>query len=295
MRRTHPMTAALAVALGLLSANAEPGREIARTIRFKYSVAVRGIPQGARKLSLWIPIPKTNPQQRVLSLKLKSSLTYAIAREKTYQNQLVTLSASAPLPKTVEMELDVVVTRLVCRMTPGNPSLADDQPPTPRDLAPDSLVPIDGEIAVAAARATKGARTPLEKARAIYEYVTSTMRYDKSGQGWGRGDALYACGVRRGNCTDFHSLIIGMARACKIPARFVIGFLLPADRTSGEVPGYHCWAELYVEGLGWLPVDASEANRHPERRAFFFGGLDPDRIEFSRGRDLERLSKPVTR
>ena len=89
-----------------------------------------------------------------------------------------------------------------------------------------------------------------------------------------------------GNCTDFHSLLIGMARASGIPARFVMGFPLPEDRTKGEIPGYHCWAELFVEGVGWLPLDSSEASRHPEKRAFFFGGLDANRVEFTRGRDL---------
>ena len=77
-----------------------------------------------------------------------------------------------------------------------------------------------------------------------------------------------------------------MARACRIPARFVMGFPLPEDRTEGEIPGYHCWAELYVKGVGWLPLDSSEASKHPEKRALLFGGLDANRVEFTRGRDL---------
>src|SRR5437867_4454288 len=78
---------------------------------------------------------------------------------------------------------------------------------------PDRLVPVDGKIGALAREVTRGKSTDREKARAIHDYVTSTMRYDKSGTGWGRGDALYACDARRGNCTDFHSLLIGMARA----------------------------------------------------------------------------------
>jgi len=57
-----------------------------------------------------------------------------------------------------------------------------------------------------------GSKTPLAKARAIYNYVIATMRYDKSGTGWGNGDAIWACTAKRGNCTDFHSLFIGMMR-----------------------------------------------------------------------------------
>src|SRR4051812_23850140 len=125
-----------------------------------------------------------------------------------------------------------------------------------------------------------------ERARAIYDKVVGIMRYDKRGTGWGRGDALFACDARRGNCNDFHALIIAMARSVGIPARFAIGLPLPQARGSGEIPGYHCWAELYVRGRGWVPVDASEASKDPTRRDYFFGHHDENPLEFSRGRHL---------
>jgi transglutaminase-like putative cysteine protease len=50
------------------------------------------------------------------------------------------------------------------------------------------------------------------------------MKYDKSGTGWGHGDTLRASDSKHGNCTDFRSVFISMARAEKIPARFQIGF-----------------------------------------------------------------------
>ena len=112
------------------------------------------------------------------------------------------------------------------------------------------------------------------------------MSYDKSGTGWGRGDALYACDAKRGNCTDFHALVIGMARSVGIPARFAIGVSLPESRGSGEIPGYHCWAELYIRDRGWVPVDASEGSKNPPKRDYFFGHHDENRLEFSRGRNL---------
>lgn len=134
--------------------------------------------------------------------------------------------------------------------------------------------------------ATKGLDSDLEKARAIYDKVSGMMSYDKSGTGWGRGDALYACDAKRGNCTDFHALVIGMARSVGIPARFAIGVSLPESRGSGEIPGYHCWAELYIRDRGWVPVDASEGSKNPPKRDYFFGHHDENRLEFSRGRNL---------
>ena len=80
-------------------------------------------------------------------------------------------------------------------------------------------------------------------------------------------------------------------RAEKIPARFEIGFPLPASAHQGDIPGYHCWAEFYLNGVGWAPVDISEAWQDPKRHDYLFGSLDPDRVRFSMGRDLT-LSPP---
>jgi len=158
-------------------------------------------------------------------------------------------------------------------------------------LAPDALVPTTGLPAELAVKVTEGKNTPLDKARAIYEYVFTTMRYDKTGTGWGRGDVLYACDAKKGNCTDFHSLFIAMARSQGIPARFEIGFPLPPDKHAAEIAGYHCWADFFDPQHGWIPVDISEAWKHPEKKDYFFGAHDDNRVEFTMGRDLELSPK----
>ena len=53
---------------------------------------------------------------------------------------------------------------------------------------------------------------------------------------------------------------------------------LAAPHTSG--------AEFFAARRGWVPIDASEAAKAPEKREYFFGAHDENRIEFSRGRDL---------
>src|SRR5204863_5939821 len=71
-----------------------------------------------------------------------------------------------------------------------------------------------------------------------------------------------------------------------IPAKFELGFAIPEQRGAGDVKGYHCWAKFKPAEHGWIPVDISEANKHPERRGYFFGHLCENRVHFTTGRDL---------
>ena len=80
-------------------------------------------------------------------------------------------------------------------------------------------------------------------------------------------------------------MFISAARNLQIPARFEIGFPIPTKRGTGEVGGYHCWAKFLADGK-WVPVDISEADKHPELKEYYFGNLSPDRVTFSVGRDL---------
>ncbi len=62
---------------------------------------------------------------------------------------------------------------------------------------------------------------------------------------------------------------------------------MPTDRNEGTIGGYHCWVQFYLPEVGWTPIDASEAKKHPEMRDEFFGAHPVDRIQFTVGRDLE--------
>jgi len=258
-----------------------------RTFRFSYVATVRDIPPGAGTIDVWLPFPQTDVHQTIHQVSVKGPGVVTIGREPEHANQALYLRVEQPR-ELVSVELDVTATRQESVGERGEltPAVAA------RYLAPEPLVPLDGPVKALAVEATQGKRTDAEKARAIYEKVTQLLKYDKSGTGWGRGDALYACDAKRGNCTDFHALIIGMARSQGIPARFAIGFPLPAARGAGEIPGYHCWAELHVKGRGWVPVDSSEAakalvNNDIAKKDYFYGHLDENRIEFSRGRNLK--------
>ena len=263
-----------------------------RKFDFEYKATVKDIPTGAKKVELWLPVPHDNVFQNVTDLKIESPYPYKLHTAQ-YGNRMLHISLDNPQQSsfTVVMRFNAVRREHVQeRLQQAGAAKVKEarDPDMARWLQPDRLVPIDGKIKQWALEVVNaaGAKTDLEKARAIYNHIVATVKYDKSGQGWGRGDIYYACDARRGNCTDFHAIFIGYCRALGIPARFAIGFPLPADRGAGQISGYHCWAEFYAKGIGWVPIDASEAAKNPAKREYFFGAHDENRVEFSIGRDL---------
>jgi transglutaminase-like putative cysteine protease len=258
-----------------------------RTVAFTYKTVV---PSAGQSTDVWVPIPHDSPFQRITGLTIDAPMPYRIDTG-TFGNRMLHIR----VPPTVDSGRALTVRFTAQRMEHIQPTT--QQPghevisPAERSqwLKPDRLVPIDGKVKQWANEVVTQAhaRTDLDKARAIYNHVINTVHYDKTGTGWGRGDIYYACDARRGNCTDFHAIFIGYCRAVNIPARFAIGVSLPTDRPTGQISGYHCWAEFYLNGVGWVPIDASEAAKNPARRDYFFGTHDENRIEFSVGRDLK--------
>lgn len=268
-----------------------------RHFTFHYAFTVKNV--AGERLRVWIPLAHSDAFQDVKVIAKSGDLPLSQVRQSEYGNEVLYAEAAKAVKGDYRFFVDYdVVRREHVVLADGKPvggaarsSLAKTKRAPRLELAhflePDKLVPITGVPAELAAEQTRGATTQLEKARDIYEYVFRTMRYDKTGTGWGHGDTLWACDSKHGNCTDFHSVFISMARSQKIPARFQIGFPLPTDKSSAEIPGYHCWAEFYIDSIGWIPVDISEAWKHQEKRNYFFGAHDVNRVQFTQGRDLK--------
>ena len=264
-----------------------------RHFTFHYAFTVKNLPLG-KNVRVWIPAAHTDTFQEVKVVSAKGDLPLKTTREAKNGDEMYYIESSSAAQQELHFDIEYDVTRHE-RVALGTSAhvikAALTESERREDLQPDALVPITGLPADLAVKVTQGKSDPLDKARAIYDYVFTTLKYDKTGTGWGRGDVLYACDAKKGNCTDFHSLFIAMARSQGIPARFEIGFPLPPDKHSAEIAGYHCWADFYIDGKGWIPVDISEAWKHPEKREYFFGSHDVNRVQFSMGRDL-KLNPP---
>lgn len=288
MKRSAYALALLAVSATLATAAADAPRT--RDFDFTYTAHVTELPADAHRVAVWLPYPTSDVNQDVTVTEVTAPFKHEVVKESRYGNSILHLAVTDPKVAGFDVEMKIHVRRKEYLHNAFASLKTGVKKARPASVAmwlkPDRLVPLDDSIRDLAREVTKDKKGDLAKARAIYDYVVATMSYDKSGTGWGNGDIYWACDAKRGNCTDFHALFIGLNRAVGIPAKFEIGFPFPTDRGQGEIGGYHCWAEFYLKGYGWVPVDASEAWKHPEKRAYFFGALDENRVQFTIGRDL---------
>lgn len=135
-------------------------------------------------------------------------------------------------------------------------------------LVPDKHIEsTDKTVAAKAAEITKGLNSDIEKARAIYEWVTQNIRYDYekykrhlNGSYDNEYGALLALTSKKGVCYDYAALIAALGRASGIQTKVVYG----TGKVNGT-SGYHAWNEMYIDGQGkWIKLDATFASMSGE-------------------------------
>lgn len=136
-------------------------------------------------------------------------------------------------------------------------------------LAATELLPLDGIVRDTARKATAGARTDVEKARAIYAWVVANSHRDPKTRGCGSGDikTMLETGNLGGKCADLNALFVGLCRASGVPARDLYGLRLAPSAfgykelgaNSSSLKGaQHCRAEVYLKQHGWVAMDPAD-------------------------------------
>ncbi|HEX9022117.1 MAG TPA: transglutaminase-like domain-containing protein, partial [Nitrospirota bacterium] len=141
---------------------------------------------------------------------------------------------------------------------------------------------------------TKRKTGVLQKARAIYDWTVENTRRDPNVPGCGVGNVEATLSSRSGKCADISSVFVSLARAAGVPAREVFGLRLGRPGETDITDGHHCWAEFYLPGTGWVPVDPADVQRimlqqrldlaaAASYREYYFGAVDEYRIALQRG------------
>lgn len=249
---------------------------------------------------LWLPYPVSDKDQDITEIKISGDYAAsAVYADSTYSTPMLYArwekgSASRKLNFSFKAKRN----ELIRRDFPAGEAAWD-----PADYAPylqaTKLGPVDGEIGKLASKITTGKKTVLEKARAVYDWTCENTFRDPKTRGCGTGDVCELLKSPGGKCADIHSVFVALARAAGVPAREVFGIRMGKKEREDVTTWQHCWAEFYLPGYEWVPVDAADVRkamltenlklddaRTAGYRAYFWGGIDPYRVKLSTGRDL---------
>lgn len=243
-----------------------------RTFEVTTRVEVRK-PSGTTRI--WVPaaLTRETPFQKTLSNRFQSE-GRAVQTVASPADGLALIVAEFPAGVTPVL---TVTSRVATRNWAVSLSAPGKPPSTGRKelnycLRATRYIPTDGIVQETAAGITRRARTDLDKARAIYEWIVENTYRNPTTRGCGRGDIRFMLESRDlgGKCADLNALYVGLARAAGLPARDVYGIRVAPSETGYKSLGassetvtkaQHCRAEVYLESCGWVPVDPADVRK----------------------------------
>ena len=261
-----------------------------RRLTFTYTCYITNIPAVANQLDVWIPVPRSDDRQTVTLLSVSSKK--GIFKDDIQHGNKMYFLQFNPQKEKLEDTVKIIFSyELNIREKSVDEAkqlapLAKVKPPIAHQiyLSGNRMIPLDGPI-----RELKNSMNlpdqPIIAAKQMYDNLINRMVYNYKAPGAGLGDAVWACNSKTGDCSDYHSVFIGICRVSGIPADHEFG--IPLRRAQPNiVKDWHCWAKFWVQGPGWITVDASEADKHPELKEYLFGTLSSDYLTLSHGRDI---------
>jgi transglutaminase-like putative cysteine protease len=247
---------------------------------------------------IWLPVPLMSqlPCQKTLSVNFHAEGGTAKTTESN-PDALGIVVAEFPSGVAPVLTLTSRVTTktyLVDLSAPGKSS-KDNSADLDHFLRPTRLLPTDGIVKTTATEITSGAKTDLEKARAIYEWIVDNTFRDPKTRGCGVGDIRFMLESEDlgGKCADLNALYVGLARAAGLPARDVYGIRVGKSQLGYKSLGassenvtkaQHCRAEVYLTGYGWVPVDPADVRKVVLEEPPGNRPLDDDMVKKARAR-----------
>ena len=240
--------------------------------------------QTAKKVQVWVALVQDHqPYQSVLSMVVNPA-EYKIETDE-FKNQFAVFTFEDVLADEeifIEIKYEVSVNGFRYKWDDCQGELLDNF--TSADKYIESN---DSEITGLAAELSIDAETACEQAEAFYNFIGDNFQY----AGYISEDigALVAIQQGSGDCTEFADTFIALNRAVGIPARFLQGVTYKSDTTSELGDIKHDWTEVYLPGIGWVPVDPTWGRKTADDRLTYFAGISPDHIIVTTGRNLKTL------
>jgi transglutaminase-like putative cysteine protease len=266
------------------------------------------------QVQAWVPLPLSQDTEWFQTLENSVSGNFEASRiviEPTYRASLVVATFKPGEAQPVLEVTNRFRTRdRIVELKPGAGMMATAAEQAIY-LKPTELMPNDGIVRETALNITKNARTDVDKARAVYEWIIENTERNPKTRGCGVGDikAMLETKTLNGKCADLNALFVGLVRAVGIPARDVYGVRVADSRRgyksmgkSGDITkAQHCRAEFYAQGIGWVPVDPADVRKvvleeRPgltladdvvkQARSFLWGGWEGNWLGYNYAHDV---------
>jgi transglutaminase-like putative cysteine protease len=266
------------------------GRSGTKTFRDKrsytldYSVNVKiGEAQTPNTMYLWIPRPASSAAQRNIELLTGSMEPFVDNYRGISLYKLDDLAANSDEQISLSWKIDVY--RVETNVWSQSIRPEANSPINTAYIQSSSQLPADDSRIVNQVAAIVGKeRNSYLKAQRIYEWMTGGNFTWENQSG---GDVLSALAVKRVDSCLAALLYCTLLRSAGIPCQPVAGVLVNRNRQTMN----HYWAEFWVDGFGWVPVDPAMGagaipapfNVYADQPNFYFGNIDSQRIAFSRG------------
>lgn len=240
-------------------------------------------------ITLRCPVPVDGPNQREVELIEVSPQPVLTNYQKTLIHQLAVdknASNRVYFNQSFALRVNEIRTEINERfISTKNNSLSDVLYAI--STRSDEIIPAENEnVVTLAAQICKGEKNPYRKAKLIYNYMVSNYTIENM---FRKNDAnpLDLIERKSGDAYDFAVIYTALLRAQDIPAFADCGLLVSSDLSTRN----HMWAEFYLSGIGWIPVDPALGagmdydnwDEEIDPKNFYFGNLDSHHIKFSRG------------
>ncbi len=242
----------------------------------QYFTIVNEGPGQPEKQNIWVALIRDFlPYQEVQSMQISPKDFELVIDE--YGNQYAEFDFSrhpAGTTKTVQIDYQIVVYELAYNLSQCEGEMPNDflEP----ELHIESANP---QIKALASELSHGKSTVCQQVRAFYDYIGNKLVYSYNGKNWGAQATL---GFMGADCTEYTSLMVALSRSQRIPARYFEGLLYLNNETDPIAKVEHAWPDIYMPGVGWVPMDPT-LGRSSLNRETYFAHYTPDHIMVTLG------------
>jgi transglutaminase-like putative cysteine protease len=256
-----------------------------RSYTITYSVDIR-VTQATRPntLYLWIPKPVISPSQRSVTLLSRNVEPFTESHRGVSLFKLDNLTTGSNQSINLSFRVDVYTVETAIRPQ----AIRQERSPIYTMYTQNTaLIPRDNQQIRTIVNSIIGReQNPYLKARAIYDWIIRNIRITNTP--YSEISLLTALEQRRADPYIAALLFTTMVRAAGVPCIPIAGVLIDGNGLTNR----HYWAEFWIDGFGWLPVDPAmgagaitlaEGTVVADPASYYFGNMDNQRIAFSRG------------